>query len=172
MQWSDQHHLACFNEFVLISLTPVPGILQATGLVLLKMESWLQPFSFFPLVLVLVSAKQLRNVHQTLLSMSFREERKVLWLCYVAHLLSELLLVSRLNNYILFLHIHIFLIINSWSFATQRRCKAKPFASRDKEHCGGGAHIAKGSQRVLLGVTIIDFLPKVRREVIWWWKRQ
>lgn len=50
---------------------------------------------------------------QTLLSMSFREELKVLWLCYVAYLLPELLLVPRLNNYIFFLYIHIFLIINS-----------------------------------------------------------
>ena len=39
MQWSGQHHLAYFNEFVLISLRPVPGILPATGLVLLRMES-------------------------------------------------------------------------------------------------------------------------------------
>ena len=78
MQWSGQHHLACFNEFFFISLRPVPGILQATGLVLLKIESWLQPVSFFPLVLVLVSAIQFRNVHQILLSMSFREELEIL----------------------------------------------------------------------------------------------
>ena len=46
--------------------------------VLLKMEtlmSWLQSghhaVSFFPLVVAVVSAKQLRAVHRTLLSMSF-----------------------------------------------------------------------------------------------------
>ena len=44
--------------------------------------SWLQSghpmVSVFPLVAVIVSAKQLRNVPQTLLSMSFREELKIL----------------------------------------------------------------------------------------------
>ena len=34
--------------------------------------------NFFHLVGVLVSVKQLRNVHQMLLSMSFREELKIL----------------------------------------------------------------------------------------------
>ena len=62
------------GQFVTISLRPVSGIVQATYSVLLKMEqlmSWLQSghhaVSFFPLVEVLVSAEQLRNVHQTLI---------------------------------------------------------------------------------------------------------
>ena len=73
------------GQFFPIFLRPVPGIVQATDSVPPKMEqlmSWLQSghhaVSFFPLVVVLVSAKQLRNVHQTLLSMSFREELKIL----------------------------------------------------------------------------------------------
>ena len=44
--------------------------------------SWLQSghhaVNFFHLVAILVSAKQLRNMHQKLLSMSFREELKIL----------------------------------------------------------------------------------------------
>ena len=47
--------------------------------------------NFYHLVGVLVSAKQLRNVYQTLLYMSFREELKILWLCYMADLLFKLL---------------------------------------------------------------------------------
>ena len=47
-----------------------------------QLMSWLQfghhAVSFSPLVAVIVSAKQLRNVHQTLLSISFREELKIL----------------------------------------------------------------------------------------------
>ena len=38
--------------------------------------------NFFHLVKVLVSVKQHRNVYQTLLPMSFREELKILWLLY------------------------------------------------------------------------------------------
>ena len=77
------------GQFAPISLKPAPGIVQATDSVLLKMEqlmSWLQSghhtVSFFPLVAILVSARQLRNVHQTLLSVSFREELKILWQLY------------------------------------------------------------------------------------------
>ena len=56
-----------------ILLRPVLGIVLAIDSILLKMEqfmSWLQSdhhaVSFFPLVAVTVSVKQLRNVHQTL----------------------------------------------------------------------------------------------------------
>ena len=56
-----------------ILLRPVRGIVLAIDPVLLKMEqlmSWLQSghhaVSFFPLVAVIASVKQLRNVHQTL----------------------------------------------------------------------------------------------------------
>ena len=64
---------------------PVLGIVLAIDSVLLKMEqlmSWLQSalhaVSFFPLVAVIISVKQLRNMHQTLLFMSFREDLKIL----------------------------------------------------------------------------------------------
>ena len=70
------------NPFI---LRPVLGIMLAIDLVLLKMEqlmSWLQSghhaVSFFPLVAVIMSIKQLRNVHQTLLPRSFKEELKIL----------------------------------------------------------------------------------------------
>ena len=60
--------------------------------VLIKTEqrlSRLQPahptVSLSPLVAVIVSAKQLRNVHRTLLSVSFREELKILRLSYLNH---------------------------------------------------------------------------------------
>ena len=80
MRWSDQHHLDCFKhnlqfqgQFVLTSLRPVLGTELAIDSVLLKMEqlmSWLRSghraVSFFPLVAVIISAKQLRNVHRTL----------------------------------------------------------------------------------------------------------
>ena len=56
-----------------ILLRPVLGIVLAIDSVLLKMEqfmSWLQSghhaVSFFPLVAITVSVKQLRSVHQTL----------------------------------------------------------------------------------------------------------
>jgi len=56
-----------------ILLRPVLGIVLAIGSVLLKMEQfmlWLQSAhhadGFFLLVAVIVSVKQLRNVHQTL----------------------------------------------------------------------------------------------------------
>lgn len=72
--------------FIPISLRPVPGIVQAIESALLKIQqlmSWLPSgyhiVSFFPLmVVIIVSAKQLRKVHWTLLSMSFREELKIL----------------------------------------------------------------------------------------------
>ena len=61
-----------------ISLRSVLGTVQASDSVLLRMEQlmlWLQSghheVSLFPLVVVLVSA-ELRYVHQTLLSISFR----------------------------------------------------------------------------------------------------
>ena len=47
--------------------------------------------------------------------MSFREELKVFWLCYMADLLFKLLPVSWSNSYSLLLCVHIFLIINPWA---------------------------------------------------------
>ena len=73
------------GQLVPILLRQILGIVQAIDLVLLNMEqlmSWLQSghheVRFFPLVAVTVSAAQLRNVHQTLLSISFKEELKIL----------------------------------------------------------------------------------------------
>ena len=72
------HSLQLEGLFAPFSFRPVPGIVQAVDSVLLKMEtlmSWLQSghhaVSFLPLVVAVVSAKQLRDVPQTLLSMSF-----------------------------------------------------------------------------------------------------
>ena len=58
-----------------ILLRPVLGTVLAINSVLLKMEqlmSWLphHAVSFFPLVAVTVSVKQLKNVHQTLESVT------------------------------------------------------------------------------------------------------
>ena len=53
--------------------------------------------NFFHLVRSLVSAKQFRKVHQMLLSMSFREEPKILWLLYGYH--SNCCEISWPNHY-------------------------------------------------------------------------
>lgn len=78
-QWSGQHHLNCFNSTLSSTLGLVCShFLQTSswdfashGFSMVKMEqlgSWLQSghpaVSFSPLVVVLGSAKQLRNVHQ------------------------------------------------------------------------------------------------------------
>lgn len=66
------------NSVNSILLRPVIGTVLAIDLVLLKMKqfvSWLQSghyaFSFSPLLAVIVSAKQVRNVHQTLVLCDF-----------------------------------------------------------------------------------------------------
>ena len=72
------------GQLVPILLRQILGIVQAIDLVLLNMEqlmSWLQSghhaVSFFQLMVVIISARQLPSGHQTLLSMSFREELKI-----------------------------------------------------------------------------------------------
>ena len=59
--------------------------------------------SFLQLVGVLVSVKQLKNVHHTLLSMSVREELKILLLYYTADLLFKLLpvLLTQLPSFVI-----------------------------------------------------------------------
>lgn len=66
----------------------------------------------FPCGGSLVSVKQVRGEHQTLLSVRFREELRVLGLCW-----SVIKIVTSFqpSSSSLFLHIHIFLIINFWA---------------------------------------------------------
>ena len=73
------------SQLTPVSLRPAPGAVQTTSAAPLKTEALLSRLqsghhavSFFPLVAVLASARQLRNVHQTLLSMSLREEVTIL----------------------------------------------------------------------------------------------
>ena len=92
MRWSGRNHLVLSTvnlqlqgRFGSTSLRRISRSMQVIDSVLPKMEQLVSRLrsghhavSFFPLLVVLVSAKQLRNVHQTLLSMSFREELKIL----------------------------------------------------------------------------------------------
>ena len=80
------------GQFGSTFLRQISGSMQATDLVPLKMESFVSRLQsalcaagFFPLVVVLASANHLRNVHQILLSVSFREELKILWLMWLIY---------------------------------------------------------------------------------------
>lgn len=109
--------------------------------------------SNFHLVGVGFLQKQLRNVPQMLLSLSFKEEWKVLWLCYMADPLLKFLhfLVKQL---FLFLHVYIFLIIKSWTRLLRfKGAWNKIFSLKRQRAWGGGLVYLRGSWRVLLGFT-------------------
>lgn len=107
--------------------------------------------------------KQLRNVHQTFLSVSCREELKVRWLCYMTDLLFKLLLFSWASCCNLLLGCSILPIIKPWArlSETQRKSKykVKHFTSRDRsyrcERKECGALIPKS---ILKGHTKIQYL--------------
>ena len=92
-------------EWCFRNLNHQPSVPKWSGVYMLVVSSFLLVGAWFP-------QKQLINVHQTLLFMSFREELKILWLCYVADLLYTWLPVSQPKSYS-YNRVHIFLIINS-----------------------------------------------------------
>ena len=89
--------------------------------------------NFFYMVGVSIFVKQLRNICQTLLSMSFREWVNILWLCHMANMLFKLFWVLLTKLLFLELQVHIIPIINNWakSFVTQGSFSANKKQSED-----------------------------------------
>ena len=52
---------------------------------------------------------------QTLLSMSFREQENILWLCHVVNIVFKLLWVLLTKLLFFVLHVHIIPIVNNWA---------------------------------------------------------
>ena len=74
---------------------------------------------------------------QTLLCISFKEEQKILWLCYMTNLLFKTLPVLTVQCYLLLLHVHIFPInykVLSHPFISQGRPrKLNLFCKQERE---------------------------------------
>ena len=101
---------------------------------------------------ILVSVKQIRNVYQTLLSMSFREELKILWFCYMADRLLKLspVLLAQCHLLILLLHAHILPVLKSWASLLWLRggLGDKSFSTNKRQ---GRESAPERTYRVLLG---------------------